>query len=371
MRAAADPRVQSPIQDGRARSRTMVVVLAALALALAGCSDLSGAGGAGGPAAGEAGGGEAVAMARATWDTGWFQAEVYRQLLDELGYEVSDPAEATRDANGFYPALARGEFDLWANGWFPLHEPYLEGELVTGATYDTAITFVGTQVPAGARQGYLVDKATADELDLTSMDQLTDPAIAGTFDDDGDGLADLVGCNDGWGCNLTISEHIEQLDWGANVEQVVGDYPDLFDDVVADVQAGEPTLFYTWTPNWTVAELVPGEDVVWLQSPSLPGVEDTAVEGLEGCAGDADPCDLGWVVNDIQAAANSDFLDSHPDVRALLEAVEIPLDDIAAQNEEMRTAAEYTSADLEAAAESWIEDHRDVVDEWIAAARDA
>ncbi|MBY5163757.1 glycine betaine/L-proline ABC transporter substrate-binding protein ProX [Salsipaludibacter albus] len=350
-------------------NRVPAIVLVVLALALAACSDPTATGGDGGPAGGDGGGGEAVTMARATWDTGWFQAEVYRQLLGELGYEVSDPADATRDANGFYPALARGEFDLWANGWSPLHEPYLEGELFTGATYDTAITFVGQQVADGARQGYLVDAATADELGLTSMSDLADASVAETFDDDGDGLADLLGCNDGWGCNLTISEHLEQLDWGANVEQVVGDYPDLFEQAIADVEAGEPTLFYTWTPNWTVAELVPGEDVVWLESPSLPDVDQTEVEGLEGCAGDADPCDLGWQINDIQVAANTDFLDEHPDVRALLEEVQIPLDDIAAQNDEMYQAAEYTTEDLEAAAETWISDNRDAVDSWLEAAR--
>ena len=37
------------------------------------------------------GDGVEVTMGRANWSTGYFQAELYRQLLTELGYNVSDP----------------------------------------------------------------------------------------------------------------------------------------------------------------------------------------------------------------------------------------------------------------------------------------
>ena len=57
-----------------------------------------------------------------------------------------------------------------------------------------------------------------------------------------------------------------------------------------------------------------------------------------GCATGADACDLGWAVNDIRVVANNDFIAEHPDAAALLEAVEIPLADIAAQNAEMNAA---------------------------------
>jgi glycine betaine/proline transport system substrate-binding protein len=44
------------------------------------------------------------------------------------------------------------------------------------------------------------------------------------------------------------------------------------DETIERYHRGEPVLFYTWTPNWTVGKLVPGKDVVWLQVPfaSLP-----------------------------------------------------------------------------------------------------
>ena len=34
-----------------------------------------------------------VKMAKANWDTGYFQAEVYKQALEKMGYKVSEPKE--------------------------------------------------------------------------------------------------------------------------------------------------------------------------------------------------------------------------------------------------------------------------------------
>lgn len=355
-----------------ARRALTVVCLLGLLTAACGTAAEIGVGDEGGPAAGEGAAGDGqVRMARATWDTGFMQAYIYRDLLTELGYEVSDPSDATVDPNVFYPALARGEYDLWVNGWFPLHDIYLERELFSGEQNEEPITPLGTQVRGGALQGYLVDSKTADELGLTSMSDLADAEVAATFDGDGDGKADLVGCNEGWGCNSAIAEHIDTLDWGANVEQIVGDYSNQVNEVADRIEAGEPVLFYTWTPNWTVDVLVPGEDVVWLESPAIPDDEGTTtVEGLRGCATGADACDLGWVVNDIRAVANNDFIEENPDAAALLEAVEIPLADIDAQNAEMNEAGDsYTEADIAQDAADWIEENRSTVDGWLEEAR--
>ena len=339
---------------GRA-SMTLVAVLAALALVLSACAADTDDG--------------VVNMARADWNSGHMQAAIYAQLIGELGYTVSDPAEHTLNPNGFYPALASGQYDLWVNGWFPLHDIYLESETVAGLSTDLPIEPVGFQVRSGALQGYMIDKATADAMGITSMSQLADASVARVFDSDGDGLANLVGCNEGWGCNGVIDSHIAELDWGDNVEQVSGDYNDLVAGVRDRVAAGEPALFYAWTPNWTYEILTPGTDVVWLESPALEDEEgSTQVRGLRGCA--SDPCNLGWAVSSIRAVGNEDFLDDNPDIRRLLDVVSIPLPDIATQNAKMATAElGYSEAQIRADAAAWIELNRDTVDGWLATAR--
>ena len=308
-----------------------------------------------------------VAMARADWNSGHMQAAIYAQLIGELGYTVADPADHTLSPNAFYPALATGQYDLWVNGWFPTHDIYLEGERVAGLSTDLDIEPVGQQVQSGALQGYMIDKATADSMGITSMSQLADPSVAEVFDQDDDGLADLIGCNDGWGCATIIDNHIAELDWGTNVEQVSGSYGALMQDVLAMVAAGEPVLFYAWTPNWTYEALAPGTDAVWLESPALEDDEGTTeVRGLAGC--DGNPCNLGWPVNSIQAVANTEFLDDKADIRRLLDEVEIPLGAIAAQNAKM-AVGDYSEAQIAADAAEWIEDNRALVDIWLSNAR--
>ena len=309
-----------------------------------------------------------VSMARATWNSGHMQAAIYAQLIAELGYEVSDPADHTLNPNGFYPGLATGQYDLWANGWFPLHDLYLTGELLTGQVTDLPIEPVGYQVASGALQGYMIDKATADSMGITQLSDLQDASVARTFDHDGDGLADLLGCNKGWACHEVIGLHLAEFGLSGTVEQVAGDYNDLLQGAQEAISAGDSVLFYAWTPNWTLDVFVPGEDVIWLNAPSVPGEEGTtSVPGLQGCA--YDPCNLGWPVSSIRAVGNSDFLDANPSIRRLLEHVTIPLADIAHQNAKMAGERSYSEEQIRADAADWIAANRALVDGWLATAQ--
>jgi ABC-type proline/glycine betaine transport system substrate-binding protein/ABC-type amino acid transport substrate-binding protein len=305
---------------------------------------------------------ETIFIARATWDTGWFQTEIFIKLLEELGYPVAYPQ--TMDNLAFYLAAARGEVDLWVNGWFPSHNVFLKQDAVKGKVQP-----VGFEVIAGALQGYMVDKRTSDALKITSLGDLKKPDVAAVFDRNGNGKADLIGCNAGWGCERVVEHHLDAYDLRATVEHVQGDYSPLMDDVIARYKRGEPILFYTWTPNWTVGTLVPGKDVVWLPVPfpSLPIDQQdmegrTIIAGVPGCA--ADPCAMGFPPNDIRVVANRQFLEKYPDIRRLLESVEIPLEDISRQNAKMLDGEDdYT--DIQRHAQQWIQGNRDRTDRWL------
>ena len=65
-----------------------------------------------------------IKMAKANWDTGYFQAEVYKQGLEKLGYKVTEPQAMKPSV--FYVAAAQGDLDLWVNGWFGTHDTYLK-----------------------------------------------------------------------------------------------------------------------------------------------------------------------------------------------------------------------------------------------------
>ena len=244
------------------------------------------------------GGNRPIYMARASWDTGWFQAEIYRQLLQELGYEVARPQ--TYDPEDFYGALSAGEIDFWVNGWFPQHDGFL-------AEVAGTVETVGAQVRGGALQGYMVDRVSAETLNIVTLADFERREVAEQFDRDGDGRADLIGCNQGWGCAEMIEHHLDSYGLRSSIDHVQGDYGPLMLNTAERYTAGEPVFFYTWTPNWTIGELVAGEDVVWVgvPFPSLPAAQAssealTIVPNVRGCT--ESPCSMGFPPNDILAS---------------------------------------------------------------------
>ncbi|MEC5293442.1 MULTISPECIES: glycine betaine/L-proline ABC transporter substrate-binding protein ProX [unclassified Aurantimonas] len=307
--------------------------------------------------------GTTIQMAQPTWDTGWFHTEIYAQMLEELGYEMNDTM--TLDNPIFYQSVAFGDVTMWVDGWFPLHNTYRD-------SFEGDAELVGAVAEGGALEGYLVDKASADEFGITTLDDFKRDEVKEAFDRNGDGKADMVACPPGWGCEINIEHHLDAYDLRDHVNPIKAGYSASMADAVAAYQGGEPILFYTWTPNWTVNELVPGEDVVWIEVPevdlpeSLMNLADAAtMEGVDGCV--SDPCTLGFPANDIVPVVNTAFLEDNPAVRTLLEEVSIPLSAIFAQNAAMNEGDD----DIEAQAAAWIEDNRAEVDGWLDAARAA
>lgn len=314
----------------------------------------------------EPGAGVSIRMARATWDTGWFPAAIYKKLLERLGYTVEGPT--TLDNPPFYQAVAQGDMDLWVNGWFPLHSSYEK-------VYSQGAKPVGYVAKGGALEGYLVDKASVEKYGIATLDDFKRDEVKEAFDRDGDGKADLVACPPGWGCELIIEHHLDAYDLRDHINPIKASYAAAMADAIAAYGQGKPILFYTWTPNWTVEALRPGEDVMWIEVPEvdLPEAQkdlaDAATRaGVEGCV--SDPCKLGFPANDIRPVANTEFLKANPAVKALLENASVPIADIFAQNAKMHDG-EDSPSDIEQHAADWIKAHEKQVSQWLEAARAA
>jgi glycine betaine/proline transport system substrate-binding protein len=310
--------------------------------------------------------GETVRLARATWDTGWFQAAVYAKALEELGYRIDGPT--TLDNPPFYTAVGQGDVDLWVNGWFPLHNTYREH-------FEPGARIIGNVAEGGALQGYLVDRKTAEEHGITNLEDFKREEIKSLFDANGNGMADLVACPPGWGCELVIEHHLDVYELRDHIAPIKASYSASMADAVGRFRQGDPILFYTWTPNWTVGVLEPGEEVVWIEVPFASLPEDqkdleayTEIDGVAGCV--ADPCRMGWPANDIRPVANAAFLEANPAVERLLEVMSIPLEDIFAQNARMQDG-ENRDRDIARHAEEWVESNRETFDAWIEEAKQA
>ena len=288
-----------------------------------------------------------IKMGKADWDTGFFQAEIYKKALEKMGYKVSGPTVMKPQV--FYVAAAAGDMDLWVNGWFENHNTYVKEAM-------GKVKPVGYVVEKGGLQGYLIDKKTADKFNIKSIMDIKKHAKE--FDINDDGKADMVACPPGWGCEKIITKHFAELGLGEFINPLKADYSASMADTISRYKNGKSILFYTWTPNWSVGTLKLGEDVVWIEAPFSDTKEVKVPNATKS------KLNMGFAVNDIRAAANVDFLKANPKVEKMLKKASIPLADIAEQNLKMN-AGEKSEKAIKKHAEEWIKANQSTFNSWI------
>ena len=330
------------------------------------------------------GAGVSVAQARAGWSTEYFFAAIYHDLLEELGYEVSEPADAELGNDIFYVSAAEGEIDFWAHAWLPNHLNFWDDELSDGSLIGDRIEDVGMLMQGAGLEGFLTNKSIAEEYGIESLGQVNDdPELVALYDATdnvpGDGVVQIFSCPNGWNCALIAAETFEFNGWD-NLEAVHAGYSAMFADALGRVNDGDPVIAYSWSPSGYLAQLIPGDNVKWLSVGTAENVLDGSTEngfdydhlppaalGPEYCT--SDPCYTGWPAANIQVVANSAFLDANPTARALFEQVTLNVVDVTKQNLKYDNG-EDTPADVRRHAAEWIAGNRPQVEEWLQAARE-
>ncbi|MEO7401926.1 MAG: glycine betaine/L-proline ABC transporter substrate-binding protein ProX [Polaromonas sp.] len=284
-----------------------------------------------------------------------FQTLLVSRALEKLGYQVlpmKDLEPATE-----HLAIANGDATFMANHWSLLHADFYKN---SGG--DAKLSRKGVYSDNSA-QGYLIDKKTADAYKITNIGQLKDPKIAQLFDTNGDGKADLTGCNPGWGCEVAIEHQLTAYKLRDTVTHNQGSYAALIADTITRFKQGKPILYYTWTPYWVSAVLRPGKDVVWLEVPfsSSPGEQANVDTRLPNGK------NYGFKVNQQHIVANKDFVTKNPAAGKLFEVMQLPVSDINAQNLRM-SKGENHADDIVRHTDGWIKAHQATFDGWIAQA---
>jgi glycine betaine/proline transport system substrate-binding protein len=285
-----------------------------------------------------------------------FQTLLVMRGLEKLGYTV-EPMKDLEPATE-HLAIANGDATFMTNHWSLLHADFYKNSGGDAKLWRKGV------YSDGAVQGYLIDRKTAEQYNITNIAQLKDPAIAKLFDADGDGKADLTGCNPGWGCELAIENHLGAYQLRDTVTHKQGSYAALMADTIARFKQDKPVLYYTWTPYWVSAVLRPGTDVVWLQVPFSSSQEGAANTQLPNGK------NYGFQANQEQIVANRAFAEKNPAAAKLFEVMKLPISDINAQNLRMSQGAN-TQQDVERHADGWIKVHQALFDGWIAQARAA
>nr|WP_206427030.1 glycine betaine/L-proline ABC transporter substrate-binding protein ProX [Pseudomonas chlororaphis] len=286
-----------------------------------------------------------------------FRGEIAMAGLKELGYDVQAPKET--DYPAMMLALSYGDADFTVHMWDMLHASFY-----SKAGGDDTMVKTGNIMP-GVLQGYMIDKKTADAYHITSVEDLKKPEIAKLFDSNGDGKADMTGCNPGWGCEVMVEHHMKAYGLEKTVTDNRGSYFALMADTIARYQQGKPILYFTWVPQWISSVLVEGKDVVWLSvaRTDLPGGKNDVDTSFNGK-------NLGFPVDTIKAVFNKEFAEKNPVAVKFLSEMQISTDDESAQNLKMHNG-ENSAADIKRHAAEWITAHRAQYDSWLADARAA
>jgi len=292
-------------------------------------------------------GGKPVVTCTSTSIEGLFHQMIPILGLRELGYTVDMPK--TLSVPLVHQSIATGDCAFAVDEWVPLHNSFFKP--ISGQTKRLGPTIVG------AAQGYLIDKATADKHGIKSLEQFKDPAIAALFASNEKGKAQLAGANPGWGAEKVINFELDKIGLRDTIDHKQGEYSVLIADTLAKFKRHEPVFFYTWTPNWTIAEMKAGESTVWLT------VDPKFCPPEQSCGAST----TGLPLHDITTLANRAFLDANPSAAKFLDSVRIPLEDINAENLLIKHG-ESKEADVIHHAEEWVKKNRGQFDEWLKAA---
>ncbi|MFE8071004.1 glycine betaine/L-proline ABC transporter substrate-binding protein ProX [Marinobacteraceae bacterium S3BR75-40.1] len=284
-----------------------------------------------------------------------FQTMLVNEALRELGYDVKPIQEV--DYSAGYTSIASGDATYLAVNWYPLHE-----QMYNNAGGDDVFYRKGHYI-SGAAQGYLIDKKTADKYGIDNIGDLKDPEIAKIFDTDGDGKADLTGCQAGWGCEAVIEYQLDEFGLRDTVEHNQGTYAAIISDTITRYKKGEPILYYTWTPYWVSGILVPGKDVTWLEVPysANPNGSDTELPNGKN---------YGFEINSERIVANKEWAEKHPSAAKLFEVMKLSVNDVSAENMLIREG-EDSQKDIMNHTRAWIDNHQDTFNSWLEEARAA
>ena len=351
-----------------------------------------------------------VRVVRANWDSGLVLSSIVMEVLAQLGFE---PTEVVIGDNNeglapdlAYAVLARDQGDLFANGWFPVHLDWLDGRYDDeGGIIGERVALLQPIVSNGGLQGWLISKAWADSEGITSLDQIAETrSLALQLDRDGDGKGEIYGCPEDWTCDDIIDSYLRGNRW-ADLEQVrrlpdgqpergQPSYDALFEEFLTHVAQGEAAVAYAWSPTSQHARAQVGNDTMWLsisneaidigardpfeQSPYREIVREDGSVGFtdlspDVCTQGPDGCQTGWNGNDITIVGSLTWLDAHPDVVAVLNAVELQRHEASELVAEIGTLGLTEWDDkVEASrtiARNWLDANPERVAAWLDAAR--
>jgi glycine betaine/proline transport system substrate-binding protein len=287
-----------------------------------------------------------------------FQMQVVAKILKKMGHKITITNDVGYDIaiQTITDNAKSADVYLMAGFWDPLQK-----SKITDKNGKLKVAKFGDFI-SGCAQGYLIDKKTATKHNIKYYNDLKKPEIAKIFDSNGNGKADLAGCDAGWGCEKVIEHQLDAYKLRGTVEHNQGKYSAIIADTIARYKVGKPILYYTWTPYWVSGKLVPGRDVVFLQVKESAHPNGTSTKLENGM-------DFGFNVNTQRIITNISVNKNHKSLAKLFELIKIDVNDISGQNMLM-SKGQNKEKDVLRHADLWLDKNKAKVELWIKTAQD-
>ncbi|CAM3910352.1 glycine betaine ABC transporter substrate-binding protein [Alkalicoccus chagannorensis] len=252
--------------------------------------------------------GEEIELTYVAWESELASTNVIGQVLEEAGYEVE---LTVLEQSPMWVSVANGDADGFVGAWLPSD---MEAEY---EEYGDDVVDLGANLE-GNRTGL----AVPDYMDITSIDEL-----------DSDVVDEIIGIDAGAGIMLSTEEVVETYDLDIDVSPssdaaMVGALDGAY-------QNEENVVVTAWEPHWKFNAY----DIRFLEDP-------------EGVYAESE---------EIRTMVREGLEEDHPVAFEILDNFYWESDDM---NEVMLDVAE-NDVEIEDAAADWIEENRDMVEEWL------
>ncbi|MFZ4452794.1 glycine betaine ABC transporter substrate-binding protein [Salibacterium aidingense] len=250
---------------------------------------------------------EVIEIGVTPWTSTVPPTEIATIILEDMGYEVE---QTQADVGGVFTGLSSGDLDVFMDGWFPMHNTYMEEY---GDSLDeTAVSYPEAEV------GWVVPEYMEDINSLEDLKGNEDQ-----FENE------MYAIEEGAEATETSRNMVENYD--LNMEVVASSEGGMMAEASRKIQQEQPVVFYGWRPH--------------------PMFNDYDLKVLE------DP-DNFFETSEVKVITNADFQDKAPEAYEFLSNWSIDIADV----EQMIVEIEENNKDAEEVAQEWIDNNQDKVD---------
>ena len=284
------------------------------------------------------------------WPAANATANILKVVIEEnFGLEV----ELQNGTNPIiFEAMDQGSMHLHPEVWMPnqqnLHDTYVMDRK----------TVIKNLNPVQAKQGMCVPSYVAEQYDIRSIEDLTDPEKIAIFDKDGNGRPEVWIGAPGWAS--TVIERIRAKSYGYDQTMDLEEYDGTvaWGALGAAVDAKEPWIGFCYEPHFIFVAY----ELTYLEEPAHDPATWTIVQPTDDPAWlEKSKASTAWKGATLHLHYASNVRENFPDVAAMFDAYKMPPEALSDMGYQL------TLKDMDAAvyARKWVDENQEVVLSWL------